>query len=122
MSRGISFDFDDDEEQEDGADDGRTTEEATKDDIAKVKSAFMQRSDDERRRFELATDSEYWFCVCFQSRDQKDEFLRNAGLEEIGDKYLDGWEVAKKFGIKIERVSVPYNTSAKQDKKLIDLT
>lgn len=126
MSRGINLDFGGDDfgglSDEEEQDDGKTTEEGTKEDIAKVKSAFQQRSEAEQKRFELATDSEYWLCVCFQSRDQKEEFLQASGLEPLGDKYLDGWEVAKKLGVKIARAEVPYNTSTRQDKKLIDLT
>lgn len=48
------------------------------------------------------TDSEFWFCIGFQNRAQKDEFLTKLGIMELGDKYLDGVEVAKTLGIKME--------------------
>lgn len=48
------------------------------------------------------TDSEYWVALCFQTRAQKEEFLTKMGWLELGDKYLDGVEVAAKQGIKLE--------------------
>lgn len=46
-----------------------------------------------------SNDSEYWFCVCFESREQKEDFLqRFPGLLKVGDKYIDGREMARAFG------------------------
>lgn len=71
--------------------------------VEKVESEFAARSDREEKRFQDATDSEFWVAVCFQTRDQKEAFLKALGLFEAGDKYLDGIEVAEKLGIKIDR-------------------
>lgn len=49
-----------------------------------------------------ATDSEYWVAICFQTREQKEEFLRKARLIDLGDKYLDGIAVARVMGIKLQ--------------------
>lgn len=49
-----------------------------------------------------ALDSEYWFCVCFINRAQKDEFLKRSGLIQLGDKYLDGRKVAKLLGVPVQ--------------------
>jgi len=65
-----------------------------------LQKGFRDAIKREDKRFELATDSEYWFCVCFQSREQCNAFLKAMDLLEIGDKYLDGQEVAKKLGVK----------------------
>ena len=65
-------------------------------------SGFKGRAQVENQRFLDATDSEYWFAVCFQTREQKEEFLEKLKLMEIGDKYLDGMEVAKALGIELE--------------------
>lgn len=62
---------------------------------------FRDRTARENDRFRLATDSEYWFCVCFKSRQDKDTFLAAAGLNSIGDKYLDGYAVARVLGIEM---------------------
>lgn len=87
-------------------------------DLDAVAEGFRNRAKQEKDRFELVTDSEYWTCICFQSRAQCDQFLEALKLTDIGDKYLDGLQVAKRLGVKIDPVKVPYNTSAKVNKKL----
>jgi len=85
-------------------------------------SAFKERTDNEQKRFKLAVDTEYWFCVCFQSREQKDAFLAAMEWTKIGDKYLDGTKVAKKLGVKLPPRGAAYNVSARVDRRLNDLT
>lgn len=67
--------------------------------LSEVLSGFKQRAEIEEQRFLDATDSEYWFCLCFQTREQKEEFLEKIGLMELGDKYIDGMKAAQKLGI-----------------------
>ena len=70
---------------------------------------------------ELANDTEYWFAMYFQTRDQKEAFLKAMGWFERGDKYLDGTAVAKKLGIELPPRPAPYKVG-RLDKKLFDLT
>lgn len=81
-----------------------------------VQAGFRQRARDEGKRFELATDSEYWACICFQTREQKEAFLSALKLLPFGDKYLDGQLVADQLGVKLPPADVPYNTSIKHDR------
>ncbi len=67
-----------------------------------IMTAFEARAKNEQARLLDATDSEFWVAMCFQTREQKDEFLRKAGLLPLGDKYLDGMKVAKAMGITLE--------------------
>ncbi|WP_414941227.1 hypothetical protein [Amycolatopsis sp. cmx-11-51] len=60
---------------------------------------FRERTARELERIQLATESKYWFCVCFTSQDDKDAFLAAAGLVVIGDKYLDGYATAELLGV-----------------------
>jgi hypothetical protein len=60
---------------------------------------FRERTKREDERFRLATDSEFWFALCFKSRDEKDAFLKAARLMHIGDKYLDGRAAAAVLGV-----------------------
>ncbi|MCP2248174.1 hypothetical protein [Lentzea aerocolonigenes] len=60
---------------------------------------FRERTKREDERFRLATDSEFWFALCFKSREDKDAFLKAAGLMHIGDKYLDGRAAAAVLGV-----------------------
>ncbi len=60
---------------------------------------FRERTKREEERFRLATDSEFWFALCFTSREEKDAFLHAARLFHIGDKYLDGRAAAAVLGV-----------------------
>lgn len=82
--------------------------------------AFKSAAANEQDHFVDNTDSEYWVCLCFQNRDQKEEFLRQAGLIADGDKYLDGVEAAKKLGYPVTPVVRRFITQD-VDKKIADL-
>ncbi len=75
--------------------------------VSELLKGFRERAAREQTRYEDATDSEYWVAVCFQTREQKDEFLQKSGLLSLGDKYLDGLKVARKLGISIESPTPP---------------
>lgn len=69
--------------------------------MSAVKAGFIARTQQESRRRERATDSEYWVCMCFQSREQVEEFLRRTGWGLPTDKYIDGQRVAASLGVEI---------------------
>lgn len=75
--------------------------------LAKVKTIFMQKTVDENKRREKATDSEYWCCLCFQNREQVEAFLR-AVAEDPNDKYIDGQRLAKRLGIEVPADTLGY--------------
>lgn len=84
-------------------------------DLDAVQAGFRKRAADDASRKALATDTEYWACLCFQTRAQKDAFLAALDLLSIGDKYLDGREVAKKLGVEIPDERPPYHDVTKAD-------
>ena len=86
-------------------------------DLDAVQAGFRDRAKQEASRFELATDSEYWACVCFQSREQKERFLAALNILEFGDKYLDGQLVAERLGVKLPSADVPYKPEPKLDRE-----
>lgn len=55
---------------------------------------------------------EFWFCACFQSRSQKEEFLAKFlekyapqwDIDYFGAKYISGLELAAAVGIPIEPI------------------
>lgn len=94
-----------------------SNEEAATQEVSAVLAAFKQRAKNEQERFMLATDSEYWVGLCFQTRAQKEAFLAGANLLQHGDKYIDGELLAKRMGIALPDADVPYNVSAKPDAK-----
>lgn len=77
----------------------------TAQDEAKLDEAargFRDRQKTEAKRLTAVTDSEYWFAVCFTTREQKEAFLKalHWDLATGGDdKYLDGVALAQKIGV-----------------------
>lgn len=69
-----------------------------------LQAGFKSRAQAERKRFKQATDSEFWFAVCFESRELKEKFLAQIGVKPMvmGDKYLDGRQVAQVLGVSLE--------------------
>ena len=72
--------------------------------FAALESAYIQRRKAEDKRKRDAVDSEYWFAVCFESRAEKEQFLRaiKAKKRLHGDKYLRGRDFARLLGIEME--------------------
>jgi hypothetical protein len=78
---------------------------------------FAARKKRDDRRFADATDSKYWVAVCFQTRAQKEAFLKAMDWAKWGDKYLDGSKIAAKQGIELPPAEVRY-PQGKPDKML----
>lgn len=96
--------------QADGAGDPIGDQDVERDsleEMSEVLKGFKQRAQQEEGRYWQTVDSEYWVCLCFQTREQKEEFLQKLGLLMLGDKYLDGLEVAQKLGVEIESPTPP---------------
>jgi hypothetical protein len=68
----------------------KSLEESCRNEVGEAEAAFRGRLAKEDKRRRLATDSEFWIAVYFQSREEKDRFLRKYGLDKVGDKYLPG--------------------------------
>ena len=71
----------------------------------------------QKERWRITNDDEFWVAVCFQSRTQKEEFLRLAGWDSLGDKYLDGLRLAAHLGVSIEPVLLEKPETAKKSLK-----
>lgn len=69
--------------------------------LGEVERRFRARHREEAGRFEQTTDSEHWFAVCFDSREQKEAFLRALKWAQAveADKYLNGVALAAKIGV-----------------------
>lgn len=64
-------------------------------------TAFKARSNERDAHYKTAMDSEFWFAVCFATREQKDAFLQAKAWVLAGDKYLDGAVVAELMGVEL---------------------
>jgi hypothetical protein len=77
----------------------RPLAEETKEELTGVATSFRDRAKTEQKRFDDATDSEYWCAFYFQDRAQKEAFLRALKLIDLGDKYIEGQEAARRLGV-----------------------
>jgi hypothetical protein len=67
-----------------------------------IQTGFMRRLEKERERTIGKFDTEYWLCVIFETREQKEHFLAELDIQiEEGDKYVDGYVIAKRLRIKL---------------------
>lgn len=71
-------------------------EKETLEELGDVEKSFRERMNAENKRFRDMCDTEYWFCVCFTSREQKEEFLKKIGIE-TDVKYIDGKDMARAY-------------------------
>lgn len=67
-----------------------------------IKSNFLQGITDKQKKFQQDTDMEFFICIAFQNRKQKEDFIKLKGWERLGDKYYAGIEVAKIEGVNLE--------------------
>ena len=75
-------------------------EQDLKEELTDLQKAYRKRAKNEDKRFKAAIDSEYWFCVCFESREAKESFLAAINHPEAeGDKYIDGRDLARSLNV-----------------------
>lgn len=89
-----------------------------------VMAAVLKQKEARERQaaaVDLANETEFWFAMYFQTREQKDAFLKAVKWFEMGDKYLDGLLVAKEMGVELPPRQAPYKVG-RIDKKLAALT
>lgn len=64
---------------------------------------LKKRFRESRREHEIRTDSRYWTCVCFESREQLEQFLKLTKMDADGSlQYIDGRKLAANIGIQLE--------------------
>jgi hypothetical protein len=69
---------------------------------------------------------EFWFCVCFQSRSQKEEFINSflnkfasdKSIDEFGDRYVSGLDMAEMLNIPITPIVLKVKKSRLAPKSL----
>ena len=88
----------------------------SKAELSAVLFGFKQRAKEEAKRFEEATDSEFWVALCFGNRDEKLQFLEIIGALPIGTKYVDGRKLAAAMGIKLTKTKFKPTVSIRRSK------
>lgn len=94
-------------------------EEETLSELGEVEKSFRERMKNENKRFRDMCDTEYWCCVCFTSREQKEEFLQKIGME-TDLKYIDGHEMAKAFRKSLKTPDLEFAKIKAFDKEYLD--
>lgn len=92
-------------------------EEDSEKDLGALEFGFRKRMADEGRRFALATDSEYWSAICFNTREQKEAFFAALGVLDLGNgaRYFDGNAIAQRMGINLPAGDPPARAGRKPD-------
>lgn len=91
-------------------------EKETLEEIGDVEKSFRERMNAESKRFRDMCDTEYWFCVCFTSREQKEEFLKKIGME-TDVKYIDGKDMARAYRKAIKTPDLDFAKVKPSDKE-----
>lgn len=72
-----------------------------------LETVLNERSE-RRDMYRVINDEHYYFLVCFQSEQQKLEFLEKAGWKGLGDaRFLDGLKLAELLGMDVEPINLP---------------
>lgn len=77
--------------------------------LAAVQTAFYKRRDKTSQKSFAHADTEYWFAAIFETRDQKDHFLRAIGLYDEADKYIDGRSLAEHMGVELPASDIDWD-------------
>ena len=75
--------------------------------VAKRTTGFVERAKAEQKRFEMVTDTNYYAVMCFETKEQRDEFFaalvqRGMPAPKHGNRYVDGLAVAASMGMEIK--------------------
>ncbi len=87
-----------------------SAEETAAQEVDDMMTQIRENRKSNAERFRDIEAGEFWFCVCFQSRSQKEEFLAkfldrfNPGNASFGDKYVSGLELAALLNIPVEPI------------------
>lgn len=103
--------------------------------LAALKESFPKPKDEKTQKFaaaaqsqqqrqQQALDNEFYFVVCFQTREQRDEFLAQRGWTPMLERfvYIDGPTLARYERMSLKPVTQVHNSIAKPNKRLAALT
>lgn len=74
-----------------------------------IREAFQAKYRGELDNFRVQDSTNYWFLVCFQTQEQKEQFLSQAGWPTDGiggQRYLNGLALARALGLDIQPVKL----------------
>lgn len=78
--------------------------------ISEALRAIKEAKRERRDAFRTMTDPNFYLVVCFQSTDQRDEFVSAAGWS-VNGCFVDGLALARRLGVPLEVVNLPAKTN-----------
>lgn len=99
-------------------------EQSVNQEVSDMMALIRENRKNNAERFRDVESGEFWFCVCFQSRNQKETFIKNlhdkfgGDPEGFGDKYISGLELADLLGIPVEPIILEVKKSRLAPKNL----
>ena len=78
---------------------GDDVEDAVEVELSDTLRLLLEAKKRQRDLYRISNDDEFWVAVCFQTREDKERFLRALNLIQLGDKYIDGHKAAKLLGV-----------------------
>lgn len=97
----------DDENPLDDLGDSGDIEENVDAELAVTLDTLMTNKKGKNEAYRIANDDEFWLAICFQSEEQKFQFLELSGWIALGDKYIDGLKVAHRLNLAVEPIAMP---------------
>jgi len=88
----------------------KTLQESADKEVDDMMASIRENRKNHAERFRDIESGEFWLCVCFQSRTQKEEFIdkllekHDPNNETFGDKYVNGLELAAMLDIPVEPI------------------
>lgn len=77
------------------------------DELAVALDVLLTNKKGKNEAYRVANDDEFWLAICFQSEEQKFQFLELSGWIALGDKYIDGLKVAQRLNLAVEPIAMP---------------
>lgn len=89
--------------------------------MVRVEGAFIEDEGRKLDEYRTMVDPEFYVVVCFQSYEQKMDFLAKAGFADLGEKYIDGLKVAKRMGLDVPPIPLPTKEPKRMPRLLRDI-
>lgn len=70
-------------------------------DQSEIESATKSAFKAEANKLADVLDSEFYICLCFDSRAAKEQFLSQTKIAKTDDRFVDGHEIAKRLGVEL---------------------
>jgi hypothetical protein len=74
--------------------------------MSAILSEIRERRKAANDRFRVARDPDYYLVLCFQSHDQRNEFLAKSGWGPPDERYLNGLEIARRLDVGVQPIEI----------------